>query len=103
MTHPREVKIYVPVHTNCVISSLYCTKEKNAFKLDATPINDYLFFHFTSLNSTSLICCPNRIDQLVQISWFLARYQAWWIVKRVTLVVGVDFGVLILRICSYTL
>ncbi|KAJ4305639.1 hypothetical protein N0V90_001170 [Kalmusia sp. IMI 367209] len=45
----------------------------------------------------------NWMDQLVYLPWFLGKYQAWWNVKRITHVVGVDFAVLILRICSYTL
>ena len=43
------------------------------------------------------------MDQLVHPPWFLARYQRWWALERVTLVVEVDFAVLILRICSYAL
>ena len=45
----------------------------------------------------------DRIDHLVHPPWFLARYQRWWAVERVTLVLEVDFAVLILRICSYAL
>lgn len=41
------------------------------------------------------------MDQLVQVPWFLAKYQAWWMLDQVTLVTWVDFAVLILRICSY--
>jgi hypothetical protein len=43
----------------------------------------------------------DRIDHLVHPPWFLAKYQRWWAVERVMLVMEVDFGVLILRICSY--
>ena len=45
----------------------------------------------------------NRIDQLIQVPWFLAKYKAWWTLERVTLVTWVDFAVLILRICSNAL
>jgi hypothetical protein len=55
------------------------------------------------LLAISLTRCSNRIDQLVQVPWFLAKYQAWWMLERVTLVAWVDFAVLILRICSYAL
>ena len=41
------------------------------------------------------------MDHLVHPPWFLARYQRWWAAERVTLVMEVDFAVLILRICSY--
>ena len=40
---------------------------------------------------------------MVQVPWFLAKYQAWWMLERVTLVTWVDFAVLILRICSNAL
>ena len=43
------------------------------------------------------------MDHLVHAPWFLAKYQRWWAVERVTLVTEVDFAVLILRICSYAL
>ena len=43
------------------------------------------------------------MDHLVHTPWFLTRYQLWWAVERVTLVIEVDFAVLILRICSYAL
>lgn len=43
------------------------------------------------------------MDNLIHTPWFLLRYQRWWAVERVTLVMEVDFGVLILRICSYAL
>ena len=43
------------------------------------------------------------MDHLVHTPWFLTRYQRWWAVERVTLVIEVDFAVLILRICSYAL
>lgn len=43
------------------------------------------------------------MDNLLHPPWFLARYQRWWAAERVTLVVEVDFAVLILRICSYAL
>ncbi|KAB8291219.1 hypothetical protein EYC80_009906 [Monilinia laxa] len=41
------------------------------------------------------------VDQLVYLPWFLAKYKRWWMVERVTLVLEVDFAVLILRICFY--
>lgn len=40
---------------------------------------------------------------MVQVPWFLAKYQAWWMLERVTLISWVDFAVLILRICSHAL
>lgn len=42
-----------------------------------------------------------RMDQLVHLPWFLAKYQRWWTVEKVRLVTEVDFAILILRICSY--
>ena len=42
-----------------------------------------------------------RMDYLVHPPRFLARYRSWWALERVTLVVEVDFAVLLLRICSY--
>lgn len=43
------------------------------------------------------------MDHLVHAPWFLAKYQRWWALERMTLVMEVDFAVLILRICSYAL
>ena len=43
----------------------------------------------------------DRMDQMVHLSWFLAKYQQWWTMKRVRLVIELDFAVLMLRICSY--
>ncbi|KAG9234590.1 hypothetical protein BJ875DRAFT_423692 [Amylocarpus encephaloides] len=57
------------------------------------PILDFLIRYF--------VAEVNWMDHLVHPPWFLARYQRWWAVERVTLVMEVDFAVLILRICSY--
>ncbi|KAH8701856.1 hypothetical protein BGW36DRAFT_106709 [Talaromyces proteolyticus] len=43
----------------------------------------------------------NWTDQLVHIPWLLGKYQQWWLIEKVTLVLEVDLAVLILRICSY--
>jgi hypothetical protein len=43
------------------------------------------------------------MDQLVHVPWFLPKYHSWWLLERATLVTEVDFIILILRICCYTL
>ncbi|KAL6854832.1 hypothetical protein ACO1O0_005959 [Amphichorda felina] len=43
------------------------------------------------------------MGQLVHAPWFRAKYQAWCAVEWVKLVPEVDFAVLLLRICSYSL
>ena len=43
------------------------------------------------------------MDQLVYMPWFLSKYQEWWASPRTTVVADLDFTILILRICSYTL
>ncbi|KAH3903881.1 hypothetical protein HBH56_243880 [Parastagonospora nodorum] len=68
---------------------------RNLEQMPNRQILDILVQHFAAE--------VNWMEQLVQIPWFLARYESWWMVKPVTLVAGVDFAVLILRICSYTL
>lgn len=43
------------------------------------------------------------MDQLVQVPWFLPKYHSWWLQERVTLIAELDFVILILRVCAYTL
>ncbi|KAL8778731.1 MAG: hypothetical protein Q9213_007270 [Squamulea squamosa] len=49
----------------------------------------------------SLTSASDRMDQLIHLPWFLAKYERWWMVERVKLVAEVDVAILILRICSY--
>lgn len=44
-----------------------------------------------------------RMSQLVHAPWFLKKYQGWLHIRCATLVSELDFTILILRICSYTL
>jgi hypothetical protein len=39
----------------------------------------------------------------VHAPWFLTQYQEWWSLGRLSLVFDVEFIVLVLRICNYTL
>ncbi len=43
------------------------------------------------------------MKQLVHAPTFLLRYQKWWLLADNLLVTDIEFAVLILRICSYTL
>ncbi|KAK0726267.1 hypothetical protein B0T21DRAFT_31547 [Apiosordaria backusii] len=45
----------------------------------------------------------NWMDHLVHVPWFYPRYQSWWRLERITTVKEVDFAILVLRLCSYTL
>ena len=42
-----------------------------------------------------------RAAQLIHPSWFLSRYKNWWATERLSCVADFEFGVLLLRICSY--
>lgn len=43
----------------------------------------------------------HRMEQLVHPPWFLRQYQQWWTLRPISSVWDVEFGVLVLRICSY--
>lgn len=43
----------------------------------------------------------HRIDQLLYAPWFLAQYKRWWGLHRISSVAGVEFAILILRVCCY--
>ncbi|OTA64770.1 hypothetical protein K449DRAFT_327714 [Hypoxylon sp. EC38] len=69
--------------------------QRNIERIPDRQILDFLVNYF--------VAEINWIDQLVHAPWFLEKYQAWWRVEQVKLVSEVDFAVLILRICSYSL
>lgn len=81
----------------------YFVAEVSWFVLCQAHYMPSVYFHsdWPTLLGTRLIRRSNRIDQLVHLPWFLAKYQWWWTVERVRLVEEVDFAILILRICSY--
>ncbi|KAK0671956.1 hypothetical protein QBC41DRAFT_314842 [Cercophora samala] len=41
------------------------------------------------------------MDQLIYPPWFLSHYQKWWGMERTSTAYGIEFAVLVLRICSY--
>ncbi|KAI9752219.1 MAG: hypothetical protein M4579_005722 [Chaenotheca gracillima] len=41
------------------------------------------------------------MEQLVHLPWFLAQYQHWWTLGRLSSVEDAEFAVLLLRVCSY--
>jgi hypothetical protein len=41
------------------------------------------------------------MEQLIYVPWFLGQYQKWWSLKKLSLVLDVEFAVLFLRICVY--
>lgn len=43
----------------------------------------------------------NRIDELLHPPWFLAQYQKWWSSDSISSAAGVEFAILILRVCCY--
>ncbi|KAK0662962.1 hypothetical protein QBC41DRAFT_340543 [Cercophora samala] len=45
----------------------------------------------------------NWMDHLVHIPSFYPQYQAWFALEQITTVAEVDFAILVLRLCSYTL
>ncbi|KAI1085946.1 hypothetical protein F5B19DRAFT_480936 [Rostrohypoxylon terebratum] len=59
------------------------------------PILDFLVQYFASE--------VNWMVQLIDVPWFLEKYQAWWTVDRVRSASEVEFATLILRVCSYAL
>ncbi|KAK4194566.1 hypothetical protein QBC40DRAFT_290557 [Triangularia verruculosa] len=44
----------------------------------------------------------NWIDQLIHVPWFYPKYLSFWMLERITTVQEVDFAILVLRVCSYT-
>lgn len=69
------------------------------------PVHHIPSVHFHSERPTWLrtrLTSPSdRMDQLIHLPWFLAKYERWWMVERVRLVAEVEVAILILRICSY--
>ncbi|KAK4671973.1 LOW QUALITY PROTEIN: hypothetical protein QC764_610370 [Podospora pseudoanserina] len=45
----------------------------------------------------------NWMEHLVHIPSFYPQYQAWFALEQITTVAEVDFAILVLRLCSYTL
>ncbi|KAK4173763.1 hypothetical protein QBC36DRAFT_335109 [Triangularia setosa] len=57
------------------------------------PILDFLVRYFVAEVSW--------MDQLIYPPWFLSQYQKWWGIDRTSTAYGIEFAVLVLRICSY--
>lgn len=80
----------------------YFVAEVNWFVF-GSPYHHPHLFPDPRLTGPSNQSLENRMDQLVHIPWFLPKYHSWWLLERAILVAEVDFIILILRVCCYTL
>ncbi|OCK74320.1 hypothetical protein K432DRAFT_386876 [Lepidopterella palustris CBS 459.81] len=69
--------------------------QKNIGRMPDRQIFDFLIQYYVTE--------VHWMEQLVYPPWFLAQYQQWWSLGRLSSVFDVEFTVLFLRVCSYAL